>query len=201
MTSIYKYTIPNLKYLNLLHEYIDSIPNLPSDFGLVSEDQVSIIFNQQLSDTQVNLLTTSINNYIPPQFYKEIYRNESLNITQSNINSTVYTSIATDVWIVDKNNVDIDLGNIVIVANLVGPQNGIITNNANYKLRLYNTMNNTILFESDNLINTDLQILTFSNIQNIPTIDSVLELQAKVCSNNYIVNILSTHYTFFKTFK
>ena len=201
MTSTYKYTIPNLKYLNLLHEYIDSIQNLPSNFGLISEDEVSIIFNEQLSDTQINLLTTSINNYMPPQFYKEIYRNESLNITQSNINNTVYTSIATDVWIIDKNNVDIDLGKIVIVANLVGPQNGIIVNNSSYKLRLYNTMNNTIIFESDDLTNTDLQILTFSNIQNIPIVDSVLELQAKVSSSNYIVNILSTHYTFFKTFK
>ena len=162
MSSIYKYTIPNLKYLNLLHEYIENVHNLPSNFGLISEGEVSIIFNQQLSDTQINLLTTSINNYVPPQFYKEIYRNESLNITQSNINNTVYTSIATDVWIIDKTNVDVDLGNVVIVANLVGPQDGIIVNNTSYKLRLYNTMNNTIIFESDNLTNTDLQILTFS---------------------------------------
>ena len=201
MSFIYKYTIPNIKYLDLLHTYIESISGIPTNFGLVSEDQISIIFNQQLSDTQITALTNSINSYIPPQYYKELYNTESLNITQSNISSTDYTSIATDVWIIDKNDINVELGEIIIVANLAGPQDGKVVIGASYKLKLYNTMNNTVVFESDNLTNTDLTILTFSNIQNIPIIDTVLELQAKVSNSNYIVNILTTHYKFFKIYR
>lgn len=98
----------------------------------------------------------------------------------------------------DTNSNIIDLGNVVVIANLLGPEDTHIINNASYKLRLYNAINNKVIFESDNLKNTDMKILTFSNIQNIPTFDTLLELQASVSINNYKVNISAAYLTFFQ---
>lgn len=199
MSYVYKYIIPNLKFLSLLNDYITNIPELPVNFSLLSEDQVSIIFSEPLSTTQQNLLTTSIQSYSAPQFYNIIDNIQSINIIQNIIDSTDYTSIATYIWIMnDTNSNIIDLGNIVVIANLVGPEDTHIINNASYKLRLYNSINNKVIFESDNLKNTDMKILTFSNIQNIPTFDTLLELQASVSINNYKVNISAAHLTFFQ---
>lgn len=200
MSYVYKYIIPNLKFLNLLNDYITNIPELPVNFSLLSEDLVSIIFSEPLSTTQQNLLTTSIQSYSAPQFYNIIDNTQAINIIQNIIGSTDYTSIATYIWIMnDTNSNIIDLGNVVVIANLVGPEDTHIINNASYKLRLYNAINNKVIFESDNLTNTDMKILTFSNIQNIPTFDTLLELQASVSINNYKVNISAAHLTFFQT--
>lgn len=203
MSYIYKYTISNVKFLNLLHNYISTIPTLPSDFSLVSEDQISVIFNQQLSNTQIDLLTTSINNYSPEQYYNVVDSTQPISISQNITNNIDYTSIATYIWIIDETIKDIDffLGNIVIVSNLVGPQDSIVVNNASYNIRLYNATNNTVVFESNNLTNTNLQILTFSNIKNVPSVNSVLELQAKIFVSNYQVNISAAHFTFFRSIK
>lgn len=200
MSFSYKYTINNLKYLDQLYNYIASLHGLPSDFSLLSEDQVSIIFKEQLSDGQINVLSNAINNYSPPQYYTTIHNTEAINIIQNQVNKTVYTCVSTNVWLVDRtiNSGDIDLGNIVVVSNLVGPQDGIIVHNANYMIRLYDAINNFVLFESNNLVNTDLQILTFSNIQNIPITDTLLQLQVKVSSTNYLVNVSAAHFTYFQ---
>lgn len=203
MSYIYKYTIPNIKFLNLLHNYIAIIPTLPTNFSLVSEDQISVIFDEQLSNNQIDLLTTSINNYSPEQYYNVVDSTQPISISQNSTNNTDYTSIATYIWIIDETIKDIDffLGNVVLVSNLVGPQDGIIVNNASYKIRLYNATNNTVIFESDNLTNTNLQILTFSNIKNVPSVNSVLELQAKTLVSNYQINTSAAHFTFFMSIK
>lgn len=203
MSYIYKYTIPNIKFLNLLHNYIAIIPTLPTNFSLVSEDQISVIFDEQLSNNQIDLLTTSINNYSPEQYYNVVDSTQPISISQNSTNNTDYTSIATYIWIIDEaiKNIDFFLGNVVVVSNLVGPQDGIVVNNASYKIRLYNATNNTIIFESDSLTNTNLQILTFSNIKNVPSINSVLELQAKTLVSNYQINTSAAHFTFFMSIK
>lgn len=200
MSYIYKFTIPNIKFLNLVYSFIETIPELPSDFSLLSEDQVSIIFNEQLNDAQITSLTNSIQNYIPPQSYSIFDSTKTLNISTNQIYSTVYTTVSTDIWKIDPNtDLDINITNMEIVCNLSGPQDGNIIPNVNYSVRLYDALNNNVIFESTNLSNTSIKILTFTNFQNISKNDTVLQLQFKVSSNTYIANIFAAHFTYYKT--
>lgn len=200
MSYIYKFTIPNIKFLNLVYSFIKTIPELPSDFSLLSEDQVSIIFNEQLNDEQIISLTYSIQNYIPPQSYSIFDSTKTLNISTNQINSTVYTTVSTDIWKIDPNtDLDINITNMEIVCNLSGPQDGNIIPYVNYSVRLYDALNNNVIFESTNLSNTSIEILTFTNFQNISKNDTVLQLQFKISSNTYIANIFAAHFTYYKT--
>ena len=199
MSYIYKYTIHNLKYLDQLHTYIENIQGLPTNFNLYSEEEISIIFSEELSRDQINILTTNINNYSPPQHYKIIDSNEPLNIIQNTINSSVYTIIATCVWLSSTKNDDINLENVIIVSNLVGPQDQIVVPNVYYMIRLYDAINNKVMFESNKLLNYDLRFIKFKNIQNIPLKDSLIQLQVKVSEINYLVNVSAAHFTYYQT--
>lgn len=200
MSYIYKFTIPNLKYLDLFHLFLENISEIPSNFTLLFEDQLSIIFNEPLVESQIISLTNSIENYIPPQSYSIFDSTKTLNISTNQIKSTVYTTVSTDIWKIDPNtDLDINITNMEIVCNLSGPQDGNIIPNVNYSVRLYDALNNNVIFESTNLSNTSIQILTFTNFQNISKNDTVLQLQFKVSSNTYIANIFAAHFTYYKT--
>lgn len=197
MSYIYKFTIDNLKYLNLLHTFINTIDHIPDNFTLLSEDQVSIIFNEELSVDQVNTLTNYIQNYNPPQCYSIIISTETLNISLNQVNSRAYTTAITDIWRVEPDNNDLtSLSHVEIVCNLVNTSSIL----DNYSIRLYDAINNNVIFESGNLTNTVLKILSFSNLQNIPMADTILQLQFKVSSSNVSVNISAGHFIYSKSF-
>lgn len=194
-TYTYKYTIPNLKFLNMFHTFIETIPGLPTNFNLLSEDQVSITFNEELSSDQINTLSTFIQNYAPPQNFQTITSTNTLNILNTKINSTIYTTISTDIWVIDPDNDnDNDIRYLNIVSNLVGPLNS----NANYSIRLYDALNNKIIFESPGMTNTTMQIFKIEDFINIPTTDSIIQLQGKVSNTNYSINIASARIVYYK---
>ena len=200
MSYIYKFTIPNLKYLDLFHLFLENISEIPSNFTLLFEDQISIMFNEPLVESQIISLTNSIENYIPPQSYSIFDSTKTLNISTNQIKSTVYTNVSTSIWKTNPNtDFDINITNMEIVCNLSGPQDGNIIPNVNYSVRLYDALNNNVIFESTNLSNTSIQILTFTNFQNISKNDTVLQLQCKVSSNTYIATFFAAHFTYYKT--
>ena len=52
-------------------------------------------------------------------------------------------------------------------------------------------INNNVIVESDLLNNTNSQVLTFDNFQNIPSSNTLLEIHVKVNNSNYIATINS----------
>jgi hypothetical protein len=199
MSYIYKYTIPDLKFLNLFHKSLENIQGLPNEFNLHLEDQVSIIFNEDLTSEQINILDNFVQNYVPPQYYKQIIYSTGLNILNQKINSTVYTTIGSDLWLIDPDNDnDTDLGYVKFVSNLIGPLDTNSINNVTYSIRLYDAINNNVLFEQTNITNTNMQIFTAEFLENLPDVDTILQLQGKVSNNDYSLYITTAHFVYYK---
>ncbi len=199
MSYIYKYIIPNLKFLNLFHKSLEDIEGLPNEFNLHLEDQLSIIFNEDLSSEQITILDNFIQNYIAPQYYKQIINTNSLNILNHKINSTVYTTIGSDLWLVDPDNDNnIDLGYVKFISNLIGPLDTNSMNNVTYSIRLYDAVNNNVLFEQTNITNTQMEIFTVEFVENLPNVDTILQLQGKVSNSNYSMYITTAHFVYYK---
>jgi len=177
----------------MFHTFIENIPGLPTNFDLLSEVQVSIIFNEELSSDQINTLNTSIQNYVPPQNFQTITSTNTLNLLNTEINTTVYTTISTDIWTINTDN---NIGYLNIVSNLIGPLNSNI--NTNYSIRLYDALNNKIIFESSDMTNSTIQIFKIDDFVNIPTTDSVIQLQGKVSNINCSINIASAKIVYYK---
>jgi hypothetical protein len=199
MSYIYKYTIPNLKFLNLFHKSLENIKGLPNNFNLLLDDQLSIIFNENLTSEQINILDNFIQNYVSPQCYKQILSSNSLNILNSKINSTVYTTIGSDLWLIDPDNDnDTDLGYVKFVSNLIGPLDTNSINNVTYSIRLYDALNNNVLFEASNITNTNIEIFTIEFLDKLPSIDTILQLQGKVSNSDYSLFVSTAHFVYYK---
>ena len=171
----YSFTKDNIKYLEKLHEFIKSIPQLPSDFYLFNEDQVSVVFKEELNDSQIELLTTSIENYSPPQRIIEVIGSNSINISNSVVTTLEYNIVGIDIWQADyDDDNDVHIGYITIASALIG--------DGDYSIRIYDTINNKVMGEICNLNNKNMSIITINNLVNIPTSDTLIELQAKTTS-------------------
>jgi hypothetical protein len=169
----YSFTKDRLKYLNKLHEFIKDIPELPSDFYLLNEDQVSVVFKEELNDSQIEILTMSIENYDPPQVITEVIGSNSIFISNSVITTTEYNIVGIDIWQADyDNDNDVHIGYITIASALIG--------DGDYSIRIYDTINNKVIGEICNLNNKNMSIITINNLVNIPASDTLIEVQAKV---------------------
>ena len=194
---IYKYYVPNMKYLNLLNDYLLNIPNLPTNFGLTSEDEiVNIIYYSELSSDDKNLLDLSMSQYIPEQSFKLILQTTTLNIIKNQIQSTNYSTVSMEILNIDllkqilSPNVVID--SIMLVTFLTGPENSISELQPFYQIKVYDSINNIVLIESEQLNNTNPNFIKLEFNNMISSINnSLLEIQLKVSSNNYNANILS----------
>jgi hypothetical protein len=177
MEYTYSFTKNDIKYLEKLHEFIKDIPELPKDFYLLNEDQVSVIFNEELNDSQIDILRISIENYTPPQIVYEVVGSNSINITNTNVNTTEYSIVGVDIW----QGINNSIGYITIASNLI--EKNVIGNligNGDYSVRIYDTINNNVIGEVTNLNNTTISIITIDNLSNIPTNDTLIEIQVKV---------------------
>lgn len=169
----YSFTKDQIKYLDKLHEFIKGIPELPSDFHLFNEDQISVIFKEELNDSQIEILTMSIESYDPPQTITEVSSSNSINISNSVVTTTEYNIVGIDIWQADHDNDnDIHIGYVTIASALIG--------DGNYSIRIYDTINNQIMGEKTDMDNKTMSIITINNLVNIPTDDTLIEIQAKV---------------------
>lgn len=174
----YSYNITNFKYLSHLYNYIisnDINSILPTNFYLNIEITIDVLFNQVLSSEQLILLDNIILGYIPPQTLVFNVKTENIPLQQNNIlpNNT-FNVIGTYFYSIPDDNSFIN--SFKIIASVNG--------NTNYKLRIYDSINDKILCESNTLNNTTLQIITISDILNLPTNETLLEIQCIVSGNN-----------------
>lgn len=62
------FNIPNIKFLDYLQTFIEGINEIQIEFYLIyNEPNVNIVFQEQLTQDQLNTLTNSLNTYTPPQ--------------------------------------------------------------------------------------------------------------------------------------
>lgn len=189
MQYTYSYTIPNLKFLEHLYNYIiSSVDNtFPNDFHLNIEATLDVIFKQQLTVEQETILDNIILLYTPPQTLSVSFKTETIPLSQNTIMPTnTYTVIGTYFYTIPDD--DSFISSFKIVSSVDG--------NTNYKIRVYDSINDTILCESNTLNNQTLQITTLSNVLNLPTNDTLLEVQCIVSGDNKcIVKLIQIEYS------
>ena len=173
--ATYSYIIPDLIFLDKLHEYLSETFDINSFYLTIEGFNVDIHFLTELDTQDKNNLNTLINVYNPPQTKLEFYSTDIIQILNDNISNTNYSLIGSYLW--TNINPNIIPSSFKIVTLLI-PQN----TSDNYSIRIYDTMNNNILSELTNLTNTTLQIFNLTSISNIPKNETVLEIQIK-CSN------------------
>lgn len=172
----YSYTIDNLKYLDDLYNYIKTNSvGLPENFHLNIEATLDVVFNQELTLDQETLLNSIISGYIPPQELLVNVKTENIQLSQNTIlPSNTYTIIGNYFYTVPDNNSFPSSFKIISLVN----------GNTNYKIRVYDSINDLVLCETDTLNNTNVQITTLSNITNLPTNETLLEIQCIVSGDN-----------------
>jgi hypothetical protein len=174
MEYTYSY-IKAVKIINLLYNEILAVPELPSAFYINVNSNIDIVFNQQLSEPQITILNNFMTNYIPPQQQTISLKTETIPLTQNTILPTnTYTVIGTYFYAIPHDNSFIN--SLKIIASVDG--------NTNYKIRVYDSINATVLCESNTLNNQTLQIITISDILNLPTNETLLEIQCIVSGDN-----------------
>ena len=191
MSMQISFTKENIKFLDKLHEYIAiEIPDLPP-FYILSEEQITFVFEYELSNVLNEILTTTVENYSPPQSYTKINKIDSLNISNSKINSLNYTSCATYLY----TNVNaLNFGLINIISNM-----SYSNNSGTYQIKIYDILNNKVIKESELLNNEHFEIIPLNNLENVPTNDTFIEIQIKVSDVKNICNIKAISFVYLET--
>lgn len=187
MEYIYNFTKANIKFLDLLEDYLKSISELPTDFYLTIQSQLSVVYTTELSPTQQTLLENSIIAYTPPQEITIPYNSDIISISKAKTSSTSYSTVGNYFFKTKNISNSVFLDYFSIISYLMSSKNEI----GNYKIRIYNPINNTILGESITYNNDIPQIINIDDITNIPTVDSLLEIQVQVDNSNNICIIIS----------
>jgi hypothetical protein len=173
----YFYTIPNLKYLEHLYNYIleNGSDILPIDFHLNIEATLDVVYNQELTNEQKIVLDNIISGYTPPQQLVKIIKTETIVLSQNTLLPTNnYTVIGT--YFYTKPTDDSFISSFKIVSSVDG--------NTNYKFKVNDSINDSILCESLTFNNNTLQIINITDISNLPNNDTLLEIQCVVSGNN-----------------
>lgn len=173
----YSYTIPNLKYLEHLYKYIleNNDGTLPIDFYLNIEATLDVVYNQELNVDQQIVLDNIISGYTPPQELTKIVKTEIIVLSQNTLlPSNNYTVIGT--YFYTKPTDDSFISSFKMISSVDG--------NTNYKFKVYDSINDTILCESITYNNNNLQIINITDITNLPTNDTLLEIQCVVSGDN-----------------
>lgn len=191
MSMQISFTKENIKFLDKLHEYIAiEIPDLPP-FYILSAEQITFVFEYELSNVLNKILTTTVENYSPPQSYTKINKIDSLNISNSKINSLNYTSCATYLY----TNVNVlNFGLINIISNM-----SYSNNSGTYQIKIYDILNNKVIKESELLNNEHFEIIPLNNLVNVPTNDTFIEIQIKVSDVKNMCNIKAISFVYLET--
>lgn len=184
----YTYTKNNIKFLNLFHDFIKS--QFSKDFYINNEDnQFTFVFNEELDDTIKLQLDKLIEFYTPEQSYFKLIRSQPLNISTCSTNSTDYICLANSVY--NLNTIGLKLSTISIISNIVTPDNL-----GTYQIRIYDSISNNIIWESDVLNNTLYTLIEPDELDNIPTTVTIIEIQMKVSNFIYSANIKAINFNF-----
>lgn len=173
MEYIYSYNKEDVKFLDHLHTYLSEISTIPTDFYINATSQIDIVFTQELSNEQLIILNNAIDDYIPPQELYIPLRNETI-LNNAVISSIAYSVIGTYYFS------SLDNDTFITSFTIVSCVKGAIS----YKIRIYDSINNKIICETDSLNNTNLQIVKLDNLSNIPLNDTLFEIQGIISDNS-----------------
>ncbi len=180
MSYTYNFTKANIKFLDELNKYLKSIEGLPTDFYINLTSQISVVFTEELTQEEYNLLQNSIDSYNPPQQIQIPYKTDIIPITNSVISTTTYSVVGT--LLLDGNNIteNFSIGSFKIVSMI---------SSGSYMIRVLDLINNNVLTQSISLNNNTAQIIILDNIQNIPENDSLIEIQIIVSDSKSKCNV------------
>lgn len=188
--STYTYTKNNIKFIHLFQEFIKE--NLNIDFHINSDfnlNQFTFVFPQILGDANKLQLDELVQKYIPEQNYFKLIRSQPLNISISSTNSIDYVCLANSVY--NLNLISDTLTSISIISNILTPDKL-----GTYQIRIYDSMNNNIIWESDILSNTVYNLIEFTDLDNIPNTVTIIEIQMKVSNPLYSANIKAINFNY-----
>lgn len=174
--SVFTYTFTkelDIRFLSDLHQTLTQQQGLPSNFYINLEAQLEIIFYETLNVDQENILNDLINNYIPPQYSQTFYSSETMDISNPIVTSPTYFTSGVHFWI-PKPSSDIVLDYVSIITSCSGT----------YKLRLYDSISNVQLAETNELSNDLISNIKLTDM-SIPSTNTLIELQAltsKTCT-------------------
>lgn len=186
----YNYIKKDVKFINLFSDFIKSNSNL--DFHINGDfeiDQFTFVFNQLLDDATKLLLDTLVENYIPEKNYSRLIKSQPLNISISSTHSMDYICIANSVY--NASLTFMTLSSISIISNIISPDNL-----GTYQIRIYDSINNNIIWESDKLNNTADKLIEFNDLDNIPIATTMIEIQLKVSKSIYSSSIKAINFNF-----
>jgi hypothetical protein len=179
---IYVYDIGNIKFIDLLHEYLlDFFPMTSHSFHINSnQTQINIVFVTELSNNEEGILNNAILDYDPPQNKYNISRTSNIMLSNLTTSSSIYTLIATEFL---KYNADESIGYIDIIS--------LVNGTGSYKIRLYDTIHNKLICQTNSLNNNTLQLVRINDINNLPDSDTIIEIQSQV-SNPTVTCIIKS---------
>lgn len=168
---IYTYDIGNIKFMDFLNEYLfEFFPNELYSFHINSTNTyIQIIFITELTNNELNILNNAMETYDPPQNKYNISKTVNMMLSKTNVSTTTYSLIGTEYSQYNENE---SIGYIDIISMVNGA--------GSYKLRLYDTINNTLICQTNSLNNDVLQLIRINDINNLPTNNTILELQCQV---------------------
>lgn len=186
---IYTYDIGNIKFMDFLHEYLlDFFPQTSYLFHINSnQTQIEIVFENELSNNEQTILNNAILSYEPPQNKYNISKSVNAMLNTS-ISTTTYSLISTE-FLTYKSDENIGYVNIIAMVNGLG----------SYKIRLYDTINNNLICQTNSLNNNTLQLIRIDEIDNLPDNDTILEIQCHVSDSKSTCIIKSVQIVYYST--
>lgn len=185
--SICNYTKHNIKFLNLFHDYIQNLNKFPKFYIINDDKSLTIVFDTILSKELKLNLDNVVQTYISPQYYIKNLKSIPLNISINKTNSEEYISVATSI----HSNIHDIFGSVSIVSNIT-----LLDTLGFYKIRIYDSINNKVIYETSSLNNSIYQLITLDNLQYIPKDNTLIEIQVKVSNKMYIANIKAVNFNF-----
>lgn len=182
----YTFNKPNIIFLELIDPLLQDI-NLQPYTLEYSTDILKIIYSNELTNEQYNELNVFITSYNPPLSKPDVFHSSiPIQIINNKISNNDWVLVGTCHYIP---NVDVFIKseNITFISNVdIG----------NYQIRIYN-LNINVIIGTSNVLNNTIREVNTITINNIPTVDSIIELHAKVSDVTSKCNLDSSQLNIF----
>lgn len=149
---------------------------------------VALKFDANLTKTEQNILETDIipnHNYNPTIGISSTYNIITLYIDNSDITSKNYAIASSFIY---DGSIFKNIVKIGMLSELKNDNNS----NSNYSIKIYDQTNNLVLKEITGLTNSNKQIVNITDLSNIPTNESIIEIHIKTTNHTikiYHINV------------
>jgi hypothetical protein len=174
----YTFNKPSIIYLELINPLLQDINLQPYILEYI-EDVLKLVYTEELTNEQYNILNVFITNYEPLLIKPdEFHSSYNISIIKNTTSSNEWVLIGSCQYIPNID-ISVKLIDMTVVSNI---------ESGDYQFRVYCMSDNMILGTSDIFDNTIRTIHTI-NIENTPTSNCIIELHAKVSNTESICKI------------